>query len=137
MLISHSTKENSLILHCFFLAELRIDVDEGCDEEGSQAADNRPDEEVAVSNGFLQPACHHAWQHHPQCHEACADGIVSCFMFTFREVDKIKHVRGKAKSVAELLNEDTCIDDQHAFRLGVAQKDINQVGQGDGAYHGP
>ena len=48
-----------------------------------------------------------------------------------READQIERIGRKAKSVANLFNEDTRGDERQALRLDIAQIDINNVGQSD------
>ena len=95
----------------FFLAKLRVDLDEEADDKRCRAAEDRPEEEVAVADELLQPSGHHARQHHSQGHEARADGVVGRAVLALREIDEVEHVGREAKSVAKLLDEDAGVDD--------------------------
>ena len=42
------------------------------------------------------------------------------FVLAFREVDEVEHIGGETEAIAELLNENTGIDNAQAFGLHVA-----------------
>lgn len=58
------------------LAKVGINLNEEANKDCGGTANHGPHEEVAVANGFLQPASGHARKHHTQSHEASTDSVV-------------------------------------------------------------
>ena len=60
-------------------------------------------------------------------------GLVS----TSAVINQVEHVCGEAESVAELFDEYAGTDDGEAWGQGIAEIDVDGVGEGDGADHWP
>lgn len=126
-----------LFFTLLFLAKARIDAQEGRDDEGEGAGCHDDDEEVAIAHQLLQGAGKEAGNHHRQRHERRAEGIVRGLVFALAVIDKVEHVGGEAEAIAKLLDEDADVDHQQIGGQAIAHVDIDHVGQGDGAHHGP
>ena len=74
------------------------------DHNGGGTAEYYDPEEVDVTDCFLKITCKHARNHHAQCHEGGADGVVRRLEFPFGKVHHVEHIGRESESVAELLD---------------------------------
>ena len=65
------------------------------------------DEEIQITHMHLEVAGYKPRQHHAECHQTRTESIMCRGEFTSRKIDEVKHIGRKAKSVTELLDEDT------------------------------
>ena len=65
-----------LLQFFLFLSEVRINLQEGGNQEGDDAAGHDDDEEHAVTYHILQITRNHARQHQTEIRDARADGIM-------------------------------------------------------------
>ena len=97
-------RTTKVIILFFSVFRIYFPICKDRDDYGCYATDDNHPEEIDVTNCFLDITCKHAGNHHAQCHEGGADGIVRGFEFTFGEVHHIEHVGCETEAVAELLN---------------------------------
>lgn len=76
-LIIKKNYERVLLFFVFnLLAKVGVYLNEEANKDCGGTANHGPHEEVAVANGFLQPASGHTRKHHAQSHEASTDSVV-------------------------------------------------------------
>ena len=95
------------------------------------------EEEVPVADEFLYPAGHHAGEHHAECHEAGAEGVVGSLLLACAEEHHEVGEDGETKAVAQLLDGDAGGNHRFAFGMGVCQIEVDKVREIHGADHLP
>ena len=118
-------------------AEARVYLDQTGNGDSEEATDHDDNEEIDVSYGIFEPSGYHARQHHTECHESGADGVMCGFALALAEVEHIEHVGGEAKSVSELLDEDTGADNEKIGRLCDTEEYVNEVRDCNSPDHRP
>ena len=119
------------------LAELGVDIEEPRDDIGQRTGCNDNEEEGPIAHGLLQSSGKEAWNHHGQCHESRAEGIVGGFVLALTIINKVEHVGRESEAIAELLDEDADIDDKQTVGQDIGEIDVDEVGQRDGQHHRP
>src|SRR5690606_23652412 len=116
-------------------AELPVQGNQHHNEERGNRRSQSPDEELLVSEEFLQPTTEHAGEHHAKRHEPRADRVMRRAVWTPRNVDHIEQVSRETESVTELLDANCDAYEQETFRLHDSEEDIDRVRQVDGRHH--
>ncbi len=126
-----------LFFGLLLLSELRINLDEGRNDEGDGTKRHDEDEERAVAHEVLEVARHHSGQHQSEIGDAGADGIVGGLELAHAVEEHVECQGGEAKAVAELLDEEAATDGPQVAGHGIAHVDVDNVGQRDGHHHWP
>jgi len=120
-----------------FPSERRVYFKQSGNKGCNERTNHNKDKKASVPHLLLNPASHHARQHHAKSHQSGAESIDRRTALTTREVYQIKHISGKTEAVAELLNKDTSVYHKHACILNVTEIDINRIGKGNAQHHRP
>src|SRR5260370_41021239 len=88
-----------------------------------------PTEEVLVTHNVGDPTAPHSRDHHPQGHEAGADGVMRRLVGAVGKIEQVEHEGGEAKAVTQLLNGNSAAGDQKILRLGEGKKNESHVGK--------
>src|SRR4051794_5837727 len=139
-MVSQAFREDTIFRALFsggFFSKFRVQRHESDDKEAGQSSKHDPDEEMLVADNILKPAAEHARQHHAQCHEASANGVMGGFMLSSSNINHVEHVTGKAEAVTELFKGNADIYQDEIVRLGVREVHEHDVGQMHNANHRP
>ena len=107
------------------------------DKKTGDCAEHDPREEKRVTDLFLNPAGDGTGQHHAECHEAGAEGIVGSLV---RPGTELYHKEGEGcetEPVAELLDGHAGGDEGDVRRGEEGQVEVDEVGDVHGADHTP
>ena len=106
-------------------SKLGVNLQQCGNPKGGGAAKDDPYEEMAVAEGLLYVARHHARQHHAQGHKGGGQGIMGCLVIPLCIIDKEERIGCEAKPIAKLLYKDATVDNKEAVRLGKTHVHIN------------
>ena len=126
-----------LLQFFLFLSEVRINLQEGGNQEGDNATCHHDDEEHAVTYHILQISRNHARQHQTEIRDARTDGIMGGLELALTVEQHVEGKNREAQTVTQLLDEKTAGNHDEVAVERVAQIDVNHIGQGNGANQRP